>query len=39
MIMSPGAAFFVIQAKSNFQFRRIYSHPIDKDTDLKYIKQ
>ncbi len=29
------AAFFVIRAKSNFQFRRIYSHPIDKDTGLK----
>jgi transposase len=29
------AAFFVIRAKANFQFRRIYSHPIDKDTGLK----
>ena len=29
------AAFFVIRAKSNFQFRRIYSHLIDKDTGLK----
>ena len=25
----------MIRAKSNFQFRRIYSHPIDKDTGLK----
>jgi len=28
-------AFFVIRAKSNFQFRRIYSHAIDKSTGLK----
>ena len=28
-------AFFVIRAKSNFQFRRLYSHPIDKSTGLK----
>jgi Transposase DDE domain/Domain of unknown function (DUF4372) len=28
------AAFFVIRAKSNFQFRRLYSHPIDKTTGL-----
>jgi len=27
-------AFFVIRSKSNFQFRRIYSHPIDKSTGL-----
>jgi len=25
-----GLAFFVIRSKSNFQFRRLYSHPIDK---------
>ena len=30
------AAFFVIRPKSDFQFRRIYSHPIVKDTGLKY---
>jgi hypothetical protein len=29
------AAFFVIRAKSNLQFRRIYSHPIDKSTRLR----
>jgi hypothetical protein len=29
------AAFFVIRAKSNFRFHRIYSHPIDKDTGVK----
>jgi len=28
-------AFFVTRAKSNFQFQRIYSHPIDKITGLK----
>lgn len=29
------AAFFVIRAKSNLQFQRIYSHPIDKSTGLR----
>jgi hypothetical protein len=28
-------AFFVIRAKSNFQFRRLYSHGIDKTTGLR----
>jgi len=28
-------AFFVIRAKSNLQYRRLYSHPIDKTTDLR----
>jgi hypothetical protein len=28
-------AFFVTRAKSNFKFKRIYSHPIDKSTGLK----
>jgi len=28
-------ATFVIRAKANFQFRRIYSHPVDKATGLK----
>lgn len=28
-------AFFVIRAKSNLQFRRLYSQPIDKSTGLK----
>ena len=28
-------AFFVIRAKSNLKFRRIYSHPIDKSTGLR----
>jgi len=29
------AAFFVTRAKSNLQFRRLYSHPVDKRTGLK----
>jgi hypothetical protein len=28
-------AFFVIRAKSNLQFQRIYSHPADKSTGLR----
>ncbi len=28
-------AFFVTRAKSNFQYRRIYSHPINKETGLR----
>lgn len=27
-------AFFVTRAKSNFKFRRLYSHPVDKSTGL-----
>jgi hypothetical protein len=27
--------FFVIRARSNTQYRRVYSHPIDKDTGLR----
>lgn len=30
-----GCAFFVTRAKSNLQFRRVYSHPVDKDLGLK----
>jgi len=33
--LTLSAAFFIIRAKSNFQFRRIYSHPIDKSHGLK----
>ena len=29
------SAFFVIRSKSNFKFRRLYSHPIDKSIGLK----
>jgi len=28
-------AFFVTRAKRNFQFRRLYSHPVDKETGLR----
>lgn len=28
-------AFFLVRAKSNFKFRRLYSHPVDKSTGLK----
>jgi hypothetical protein len=28
-------AFFVIRAKSNLQYRRVYSHPIDKTTGMR----
>ncbi len=28
-------AFFVIRAKANLQYRRVYSHPIDKTTGLR----
>lgn len=33
--LSQAPAFFIIRAKSNFRFRRLYSHPIDKSTGLK----
>ena len=33
--MHQEAAFFVIRAKSNLKFRRLYSHPIDKSTGVK----
>ena len=33
--MHQQRSFFVIRAKSNLKFRRIYSHPIDKTTGLK----
>lgn len=29
------AAFFVIRAKSNFRFKRLYSHPVNKSTGLQ----
>ncbi len=28
-------AFFVVRAKSNLQFRRVYSRPVDKETGLR----
>ena len=33
--MHQNTAFFVIRAKSTLKFRRIYSHPIDKNTGLR----
>ena len=30
-----GSAFFITRAKSNFQCRRLYSHPVDKEIGLK----
>lgn len=32
--LNQNAAFFVIRAKSNFRFRRLYSHAVDKATGL-----
>ncbi len=32
--LNLSAAFFVTRAKSNFQYRRLYSHPVDKHTGL-----
>ena len=34
-LLTQYSAFFVIRAKTNFQFRRLYSHPIDKSTGLR----
>ena len=34
-IFNQCLAFFVTRAKGNFQFRRLYSHPIDKSTGLR----
>ena len=34
-MLNQYATFFVIRAKSNLQFRRLYSHPIKKITGLK----
>jgi hypothetical protein len=34
-IFHQSLAFFVTRAKGNFQFRRLYSHPIDKSTGLR----
>lgn len=33
--LQQSQAFFVIRAKSNLQYRRVYSHPIDKTTGLR----
>ena len=34
--LHQGSAFFVTRAKSNFQCRRLYSHPVNKTLGLKY---
>jgi len=33
-VLHRSQAFFIIRTKSNFSFRRIYSHPVDKATGL-----
>ena len=33
--LNQAKAFFVIKAKSNFKFRRLYSRPVDKSTGLR----
>lgn len=34
-IMSQCLSFFIVRTKSNFQYRRLYSHPVDKSTGVK----
>jgi len=34
-VLTECSAFFVTRAKSNFKFRRLYSHPIDKSRGLR----
>ncbi len=34
-ILTQCLAFFVTRAKRNFDFRRLYSHPVDKSTGIK----
>lgn len=34
-VISQSMAFFVVRTKSNFKYRRLYSHPADKSTGLK----
>jgi hypothetical protein len=33
--LHQASAFFIIRAKSNLQFQRLYSHPVDKSTGLQ----
>ena len=33
--LTQAAAFFVVRGRANFQFRRLYSRPIDKTTGLR----
>ncbi len=34
-VLHQAQAFFVTRAKSNLQYRRVYSHPVDKATGLR----
>ena len=34
-VLYQAQAFFVIRAKLKVGFKRIYSHPVDKETDLR----
>ena len=34
-VLHQAAAFFIVRAKSNWRYRRLYSHPVDKTTGLK----
>jgi hypothetical protein len=34
-LLTQASAFFVIRAKSNLKYRRLYSHPIDKSIGLR----
>ena len=34
-VLHQALAFFVTRAKSNLQYRRVYSHPVDKTTGLR----
>ncbi len=34
-IMSQCLSFFIVRTKSNFQYRRLYSHTVDKSTGVK----
>ena len=34
-LMNSTSAFFVIRAKSNLKFKRLYSHPVDQNTGLR----
>ncbi len=35
-VLTQASAFFVIRAKTNLQFQRLYSHPVDKTTGIQY---
>lgn len=34
-LLKQESAFFVVRAKDNLQFERVYSHPVDKSTGLR----